>query len=134
MFNVLKFKELRKRKKMSVDEISKEIGVSTSTIYQYQSGRADPSQEVLEKIATLFGVDISELLKKSGESAESPYKDVLVSELKQKSDFLLKENKRLWELIHFFTKGQAINGDLGKWLGSLKNACETPVIPLRRVA
>lgn len=139
--NTLKFKELRKIKKISISELSTKIGATTSAIYNWQAGRNMPSAEDLEKLAQVFEIDKADLLmSEENSSAENIYRDILYMQMKEKSDFLKAENKRLWELIHFFTKGQAIGADLGKWVDSLKNACnptkEAKVIPFlpQRVA
>lgn len=129
--NTLKFKELRKIKKISISELSTKIGATTSAIYNWQAGRNMPSAEDLEKLAQVFEIDKADLLmSEENSSAENIYRDTLYIQMKEKSDFLKAENKRLWELIHFFTKGQAIGGDLGKWLGSYLSVKQSKMISL----
>ena len=61
-------KYLSKTRNLSQDELSKLIGVSTSTIGMYESGRRHPNVETEEKIADLFNVSLDTLRGQDTES------------------------------------------------------------------
>ena len=120
MFNYQKFKELRKKKKLSVEDIAANIGISSGTIYHYQAGRLEPSQEVLEKIAKLLDIDLLELQQNSNED-KTPWKDEAYNRLKL-------ENEKLWLLVQKLTGAQV--ADLGKLTASIFTTKETKIVPL----
>lgn len=57
-----RIKELRKEMKITQEELSKNIGVSTSMVGMYETNARKPSYEVLIKIAEYFGVSTDYLL------------------------------------------------------------------------
>lgn len=67
MFRI-RLKELREQKGLSQDAFSKDIGVSQSTVGNWESGTRHPKMDVLEKIARYFDVSIDYLLGRSDES------------------------------------------------------------------
>ncbi len=108
--NVKKFKELRRLKKVTVDELSNIAGVSPGAIYQYQSGRSIPSQETLEKMATLLGVNSNDLLMEDElPENEKKWKDEAYKKLEI-------ENERLWLVIQKLTGAEIF--DMGKLLAN----------------
>jgi len=54
--------ELRSSKKITQENLAKELGIAVSTISMYERGERIPSLEVLEKIADFFNVDLDYLL------------------------------------------------------------------------
>lgn len=126
MFNYLKFKEIRRKKKISVDDLAKAVDSTPATIYHYQSGNSQPSIEFIERLSEFLGVDYQELIK----NEENDAKKANSINYQEAFEFAKAENKRLWELIHFFTKGQAIAGDLGKWVGSYLSVKQSKMISL----
>lgn len=60
---------LRKREKLTQQEMADKLGVSRSTIAMYENGSREPDFETLEAIADLFNVNMSTLL---GESEKAP--------------------------------------------------------------
>lgn len=100
MFNHKKFKQLRKEKNLSIEDVAKQIDLKVPTLYQYQSGASKPSIAVVKKIATLFSLDYKELMENSNDNVlENPYKDVLVSELKDQIVHLRSQVSFLQQLI-----------------------------------
>ncbi len=67
MFRI-RLKELREQKGLSQDAFSKDIGVSQSTVGNWESGTRQPKMAVLEKIARYFDVSTDYLLGRSDES------------------------------------------------------------------
>lgn len=53
------FKELRKANNLSQAELATALGISASSVRQYEYGTRKPSDTVLTKIKELYGVDIS---------------------------------------------------------------------------
>ena len=70
---MLHIKELRKAKKMTIDELSEKSGVSKRMISAYEAGENDITLSKLRYIATAMGVDIIQLI--SGESKGIEFKE-----------------------------------------------------------
>jgi XRE family transcriptional regulator, master regulator for biofilm formation len=65
-----RFKELRKSKKYSQDEIADRLGVSKAFISLIENGLRDPSVELLNKAASLFDVDVADFYEYKIQSPE----------------------------------------------------------------
>jgi transcriptional regulator with XRE-family HTH domain len=65
-----KIKELRTAHKLSMESFGKRIGVSTSAVSLFESGRNNPKVDTLNRIAKEFNVDLNWLL---GQSDKAPY-------------------------------------------------------------
>lgn len=65
MFNIsyigLRIKELRRRKKLSQEELAELIDVNFRTIQRLETGKNIPSLETLTKLAEAFEIDICDL-------------------------------------------------------------------------
>lgn len=53
---------LRKKERLTQQDLAQKIGVAKSTISQYEKGSRQPNLEMLEKIADFFNVDIDYLM------------------------------------------------------------------------
>ena len=53
-------RDLRKEKQLTQAAFAKAVGIGTSTVGAYESGRARPGEAVLAKIREVYGVDIGE--------------------------------------------------------------------------
>ena len=53
-----KIKELRKREKITQDELAKKIGIGKSAISNYESGYRMPKQDLLFKLANVFNESV----------------------------------------------------------------------------
>lgn len=62
-----KLKEIRKKLKLSQEELATQTGTSYRAYTSYERGDRKPSLEFLEKIATLFDVNLNWLLANIGE-------------------------------------------------------------------
>lgn len=65
-------KRIRQLKGIKVAQIVKETGVSKESYYAYERGKYKPSEETLNKIASLFGVEVKEFYVKNGTYVEVP--------------------------------------------------------------
>ncbi len=61
-----KFKDnilyLRKKKKLTQEQIAEKLGVGRTTITNYEAGTSEPSYELLSKLANILDVGVGELL------------------------------------------------------------------------
>ncbi|MBQ8708069.1 MAG: LexA family transcriptional regulator [Succinivibrionaceae bacterium] len=60
-------KDLRKKRKLSLRSLAENLGCSYGTVNKYEKGSAEPSFEMLNKLANFYGVSVASLL---GESSE----------------------------------------------------------------
>ena len=56
---------LRKQRKLTQEQLAKELGVSTSSVSMYENGKREADYETLEVIADYFNIDMNTLLGKS---------------------------------------------------------------------
>lgn len=79
-----KIKTLRKERKLTQKELAHKIGVTASTITKYEIGQLEPNLEVLNKIADIFNISISDLIDNSNSKREfhsiTDFRHVLDSE------------------------------------------------------
>ena len=59
-----KLKELRKTRKMTQEELASEIYVSRPMIAKYETGKAYPTNEILQRIADFFEISVEELVQR----------------------------------------------------------------------
>lgn len=62
---ILKIRELQNKKKISTKDFSKEIGVTSQTIYDYYSEKSQISIKNLRKIAEFFNVSVGYFFDKN---------------------------------------------------------------------
>ena len=60
-----RFKELRKSRKLSQQELADFLGISKSSVNMYERGEREPGLETIENIADFFNVDMDYLLGKT---------------------------------------------------------------------
>lgn len=61
-------KKLRKSAKMSMEEVSKRIGISSSYYFYIESGqRLPPSMASVEKMEEIFGVELKDMAREERE-------------------------------------------------------------------
>lgn len=56
-----RLKELRKEKRLTLDEIQNETGINRGTYNNYESGKTKPNEETWQKLANYFNVSVSYL-------------------------------------------------------------------------
>lgn len=57
-----RLKELRKKKHLTLEELGNAVGMLNSTLSQYENGKRNPNNEVLEKLANFFNVSVPYIL------------------------------------------------------------------------
>lgn len=68
-----RIRELRKKNKLTMKELGKQVGVVEGTISQYETGKRQPDIEMLSKLANYFGVTIDYLVGGAeSDHAEAP--------------------------------------------------------------
>ena len=73
MFNASKLSYLRKKEKMSQEQLAHKLNISPSTVGMYETAKRQPDNEMVTKIANLFNVSTDYLL-------DNDLKDINVSE------------------------------------------------------
>lgn len=95
-----RIKRLRKEKKISVNSISQQIGVSRSNFYRYESDEINKMPyTTLVPIAKILGVSPSYLL--TGKEKESNNYNELVATLKQKIGDIELTNQEMTEITSY---------------------------------
>lgn len=61
MYN--KFVELLKGKGVTAYQVSKDTGISNSTLSDWKAGRSEPKLDKLKKLADYFGVEVTYFLE-----------------------------------------------------------------------
>ena len=64
-------KKLRKGSGMTQEDLAKALGLKRVTIATFETGRANPSLDVVRNMARLFQVSVDALLNENGETAPS---------------------------------------------------------------
>ena len=86
-----RIKEIRKSKGLTQEQLSEMIDIETSSLSGIESGRFYPSLHVLEKIASVFDVELIEFFKFSSVNLPENL-DKAIFDIIEKQD---KNNKRL---------------------------------------
>ena len=101
--------ELRKERKLTQAELGEKLGVTNKTVSRWETGSYMPPAEILEKLSTLYGLTINELLSGRKLNAEE-YRDMAESNIRdtlKESTFGLKEKqmffKKKWRKEHIST-------------------------------
>ena len=69
----MKLKELRKLKHLKQGEVAKILNISQTCYSYYESGRNEPSIEMLIKLANLFNISVDTLIGRENENVLSEY-------------------------------------------------------------
>lgn len=64
--------KLRKERNLTQEEMSRQTGISRSTLGMYEAGKREPNFETLEIIADFFNVDMNTLLDKNTSTKQLP--------------------------------------------------------------
>lgn len=60
------FRKAREQAEKSVTETAKALGVSREAVYGWESGKYNPSAEMLVKLAAFYECSIDDLMRKEG--------------------------------------------------------------------
>jgi len=108
---------LKKELGLSNNEFCMQAKISTSTLYSIQNG-VDMKSKTITAIAEAFNINKDWLLNGKGKMLNEknkettnvdPWKDALVSQVKEENNRLQKEVERLWQMVSHFTGGAKPN-------------------------
>lgn len=116
-YNINKIKELRKEKKLTHSQISKELGIAQSTYGNFEAGRYPLSLNHIKKIAEIFAINVNDLLKNDDEE-ESKFVNYY-NKITNNTDVVLELKKQLEFLQRQFEKVLDENGRLSRTLENL---------------
>jgi transcriptional regulator with XRE-family HTH domain len=85
-----RLRELREEKKYSIKKLATTLGVNYTYVSKIENNRSIPSSEVIEKLATVFNVDISELKLQAGKIPDDVM-DILKNNPKEVIEYLRRE-------------------------------------------
>lgn len=80
----MKIKEYRQKLGMSQTEMSQKLGIPPSTLFNYETERAEPSIQTLVKYANLFNVSLDELVGR-------PTENVNLNALSENEAYLIRK-------------------------------------------
>lgn len=99
-----KIRQLRKKRKLSLEELARRTRVSKSYLWQMEKGKSRrPSAEILYKIATALGTTIADLLGLEIRFTTEGIEDLPpgLKELAQERDDICPEDIRMLANIHY---------------------------------
>lgn len=66
-----RIRELRKERKMTMKQLGEIIGVAESTISLYETGKRQPDNDILQRLADFFDTSTDYLLGRTDEKSEN---------------------------------------------------------------
>jgi transcriptional regulator with XRE-family HTH domain len=128
----IKIKDLRLKAKLTQLELSQLVGVSRSSIAQYELGTIQPRTKVLVKLAKIFNVDLNEMKRDSasqvaeelapylrGLSEESGKQIIsLLQQIDRHHQGISKAHAEIWRLLRQRVGRRASNGLASSELGT----------------
>ena len=97
-------KALRKTKRLTQEELAIRLNVVRQTISKWEKGLSVPDAEMLQKIAEVFEVNVSQLLGSSINQSENV--DIIAEQLSRINEQLVVKNNRtrkIWKVIGIIT-------------------------------
>jgi len=91
-----RLKELRKKKKLTQDELAKLVNSKKTTISNYETGYSTPSNDMLTDLAKIFGVSVDYLLGVNN-GGTSVSENKIITEWPQGVQILQRANEKLSE-------------------------------------
>mgnify|MGYP002797332481 FL=1 len=122
--------KLRDKRGVRDADVSKATGISKSTFSDWKSGRSNPKNEKLKKIADYFGVTIKYLMTGKEDSVEQKITSVsperaLDIEVEHDVDAMMEKLKNGEEVVFRFNGDTAGDEDMELIKSSLMNLCMT---------
>lgn len=95
-----RLKDIRKEKKLTLNQLSEKIGIPRATLSRYENGTSEPKQETWQKMADFFEVSVGYLMgisfqRISKESALEIFKNIYFDYLSNGNNLEEKEIKHL---------------------------------------
>lgn len=86
-----RIKTIRKSKKMSVDTIANQLGISKTTIYRYEDSTIEKIPlQVIEKLSEILGVSLAELTGNGSDKKETSELPVAFDNAQDAMEFIIK--------------------------------------------
>ena len=118
----MKLKELREEKKVSQTALGNYLGVTRSTICQYEKGNRQPDLQTLKKLSNFFEVSVDYLIG----NTDVPFKPLEWTEEEKAlgvGNHAVKLSEDEWEIIELFSELNRVCGkDTVKAVKTMINA------------
>lgn len=86
-----RIKTIRKSKKISVDTIANQLGISKTTIYRYEDSTIEKIPlQVIEKLSEILGVSLAELTGNGSDKKETSELPVAFDNAQDAMEFIIK--------------------------------------------
>ena len=86
-----RIKKIRKSKKISVDTIANQLGISKTTIYRYEDSTIEKIPlQVIEKLSEILGVSLAELTGNGPDKKETSELPVAFDNAQDAMEFIIK--------------------------------------------
>lgn len=95
------FKELRKEKGLTQEQLAEQLNVSGRTISRWETGTNMPDLDILIEIAAFYEVDIRELI--DGERKSEKMNKEMEDTVLKVADYSNEEKNQLMKKLHFFS-------------------------------
>lgn len=95
------FKELRKEKNLTQEQLAEQLNVSGRTVSRWETGNNMPDLDILIEMADFYDVDIRELI--DGERKSEKMNKEMEETVLKVADYSNEEKNRLMKKLHFFS-------------------------------
>ena len=95
------FKELRRGKKLTQEQLAEYLNVSGRTVSRWETGKNMPDLDILIEMADFYKVDIRELI--DGERKSEKMNKEMEETVLKVADYSNEEKMRLMKKLHFFS-------------------------------
>lgn len=86
-----RIKEIRKRKKISVENLASQLGVSKTTIYRYEDSTIEKIPvQIIDKLCELLGVSVAELTGNEAEKKKNQELPAAFDNAQDAMEFIIK--------------------------------------------
>ena len=100
-----RLKELRNEKNIYQKELAKNIGVTSSAIAMYETGKRSPDKDILDKLANHFDISVDYLLGRTNERVTvDKIKSALSSDTEFESFWYMLLKRKDLQLLYKLTK------------------------------
>lgn len=112
-----RIKQLRAIKKLSQKQVAAEIGVDQGQYSRLESGKVEPTLSSLQKIADVFEISLSELLKDNADLSENVNLPLL-EKVKMIDELEPKERESLMHIIDMAISKKKLKDNLSNLIAS----------------
>jgi transcriptional regulator with XRE-family HTH domain len=98
----LRLKELRKQRHLSQRDLADKLQVAQQTIGGWETGRTEPNNELLSKLADFFGVTVDYLLGRTNDQHEEVLAAAHLN--KELKDMSKEQQQAIFDFIEFQKK------------------------------